>query len=443
MRYRLFLFKPRYPEVRAIVYWALDHFLTRSFPEDAAKSLGQFDTKAIQEELKACLLDRAKVLLCCPPEPYTQAAFLKISTSFNKIKEIMPEIMACASRHGLMIWDREALKTLRTDDFMESGFIDAKNRGKQLCTAIRQFWNKKEIWDIVEVDTAIDHPSNLHFVIRLRKRAEASFLERVSELYRFLLSNTQENEKLICQNQSFIMDGDSYSVTFYLEGYKRANLIGYMENKKPKVSLMHRMGYDAMRKWLYDAEEIDRLDTITRLNCYEYRDESRNLLDALAASIRLTKKLRKLPCRVAIGPMMKPPCDDNTCFHILPEEMSKEEYISMFKIGYLDSAILYRFILDICPYLQDRRYGTTYLPLEYLELMVKRLQTVRKQIVSDPFDESLTPYFQNEHFHPLDKEWISEHRWDMVKLFDTFIAWSETQLNLFLSEERTLVIFGP
>lgn len=43
----------------------------------------------------------------------------------------------------------------------------------------------------------------------------------------------------------------------------------------------------------------------------------------------------------------------------------------------------------------------------------------------------------------MDKEWISEHRWDMVKLFDAFIEWAEAQLNLFLSEARTLVIFGP
>lgn len=439
MRYRLFLFKPKHPRVRSIVYWDLDHFFTESFSKDAADSLGQFDAKAVQEELQNSLLDRAKVLLCCPPEPYTQASFLKISTSFTRIKEIM----ACASRHGLMIWDREALKTLRTDDFVESGFIDAESRGKQLCAAIRQIWNKKEIWDIVEVDTEIDHPSNLHFVIRLRKRSESSFLERVSELYRLLLSNTQENEKLICQNQSFIIDGDSYSVTFYLEGYKRANLIGYMEDKKPQVSLMHRMGYDAMRKWLYDADEIERLDTLYRLNFYEYRERDKNLLDTLAASIRLTKKLKKLPYRVAIGPIRKP-CGSNMCFHILPEEIfEEEENLSMLRIEDLDAVILYRFILDICPYLQDRWYDTTYLPLEYLELMVKRLQAARKQIVSDPFDESLTPYFQNEHFLPLDKEWISENRWDMVKLFDAFIEWSETQLNLFLSEARTLVIFGP
>ena len=115
----------------------------------------------------------------------------------------------------------------------------------------------------------------------------------------------------------------------------------------------------------------------------------------------------------------------------------------MFRIDNWDVVILYHFILDICPYLHDRWYDTTYLPLEYLELIVERLQTVRKQIVSDPFDESLTPYYQNEYFPPMDKEWISEHRWDMVKLFDAFIEWAEAQLNLFLSEARTLVIFGP
>ena len=157
------------------------------------------------------------------------------------------------------------------------------------------------------------------------------------------------------------------------------------------------------------------------------------------------KKLMKLPFDVAIGQIRRP-YGAYICFHVRPEDdiFDEKSRISMFRIDDNDVVIIYRFILDICPFLHARWYDTTYLPLEYLELIVKRLQTARDQIAKDPFDDQLTPYFQNEHFpFPLDKKWIEKHRWDVVRLFDTFNEWAEAQLNLYPTEGRTLVIFGP
>lgn len=444
MLYRLFLFKPKYRRIMNMVYWTLNHYATEEFSKDAAKTLEKFDAETVKEELENAFFDRAKVYISCLPQPYEQVSFLRIVTSFDRIKEIMPEIMAGACRYGLTVWDGQTYKAFRTDDYLENSFIDGNIRGKQLTAAIRQAWCKKEIWEIREVDTEVDHPAVLHFVIRLRKSKQVSFPERVSELYGLLQACMLKNEKLICRNQSFIIEGESYSVTFYLEGYKRANQIGFIEDGEPQVSLIHRMGYDEMSKWLHQAKEEYSWDTLYRLNCREYRNEEKNILDDLAANIQLTKKLMKLPYQVAIGPIRKP-YGGNICFHVRPEEDYSDEKnrISMFRIDDCDAVIIYRFILDICPFLQDRCYDTTYLPLEYLDLIVKRLQTARDLIVKDPFDEQLTPYFKNKHYLPLDKKWIEEHRWDVVKLFDTFNDWAEAQLNRYISEERTLVIFGP
>ncbi|MBR3019952.1 MAG: hypothetical protein IKH57_23230 [Clostridia bacterium] len=301
MIYSLYLCKTDERNIVPDLFDAFTNYLVRGIPDKYAEELKDFNAETAAEELRQRIGDRAKIYVSFPREGLSQHPFLRITTSFARAKEILPEIIAIAYKYHLVLWDAGTGKALNAGGFIEESYIDSMNRAKQIYIQIRAHWLEKKILlysrivqSICKDETSLMSKNLPIYVLGLRKKQEASFEERVEEFYTFLHSCLLPNENLICKRPCFIIDGGHYSITFYLEGYnKRASLLGYMENGHPVISLMRRMNYRDMLDWLENASEYDYRNTLSRLENEEMSMKYDDLLDRLAASIRLTKKQNK------------------------------------------------------------------------------------------------------------------------------------------------------
>ncbi len=445
MAYRTFMFLPKGNccDINAIKDY-LDPFCSNKKKIDFALStLEEFDSKSVVKEITEILQDKAKCFDSYPPANFRQVPMVKTVTSYGRAQEVLPSLFAVAAKYHLFFYDEEKDRVFDPSEFVDLAFINRRRSSDRICKAVLQKWNHREdFWHICHVyETKRSSKMIAYHVISVKKK-RISFEERVQQFYDILKDALIPGEQLICENKRFVVDGGQYANVYYLEGYKRANLLGYMEKGKPAKALMYRMGTDAMMDWLNHAREACRNDVFARLETQEMEEDYEDLLDRLAASIRLEKQLLKLPVCVGIS-ASGTRGGDHLCFYVHEDRPAERSHKSMLLIHSEDSLILLQFIDDICPYLRERFYADTMLPIEYLQTMVKRLKEVKAQLIENPMDPALAPYFATSYFTRITQEWVAENRSAVIKLFDVFNKWAEEQISLYASAYPMIVISGP
>ena len=455
MVYRFFLYNLKYPGNADRIGKNLETNFLRD-PADgreAAKQLVSFDTEAVVARLSGMLGGNAIVLVNHPPKGMVQTSYIRVVTSYVKADEVYHKIMAAACEFNLAYYDPQSRKSMVPERFISGEMVKGKSRARQVVTDIRSRWDEKKIWRMRHIYSVDDwEKPREYYVITLRKPKNGWAGTVVTQLHSIFLSCLKENEELLYEDKGFTFSGDKYSVTFYIEGFKKhANQIWYVQDSGGRIchDLIYRMGYVEMEKWLETADSFDRLDTLERLQFNEWRDKYKNVLDRLAASIKLTKRLNKIPAGVHVDSLpgvtgrMRRGCD-GLSFHALPGEfLGRAKDMSCLNINEDGIMDFFDYIHDLYPHVWDRYYDTTHYPIEVLKTSVERLKKVRPILLYDPESKVL----REEYWHGRQDEWVwrdmIERRHEIIELIDVFCEWAEDQLHEYTHNNGILVIKGP
>ena len=451
MRYRLYIYKSNAitgsaPAVKIVNRAVSDPSAREWNVNGAAHCMEHFDAEGIKNRIETELGDKCRVKVCFPPITYEQKEFLSISTSYDRITEVLPRVHLIATENRLALYDAETGRSFCKSLF-DDAFITLRIREKELKTCIER--DLKPVWRIRKIS---DHNGKLDkessYCVTLKKDPDKPFLHRVTDLFNCLKNNLKEGEKLICSSGAFIVSGEYYSVTFVLEGYKkRANWICYYDNGRAQQELTRRMGVEEAFKWMECCRDMEKLDIQTRMNFTEMEDKFPNPADRFVNSVRIAKWQRKQVFDIRYGGMGYH--NSEILFHIVPSGVwQDEDEISVLKIEEDSASFILPIIHDVYPCLYERYYVLkTHLPAEMWKVIVSRVKEVREMILNDTYNPELEKYIDRfilYVLHDFDdpracrwkkeyapKAFIYDHRFEIAYLYEIFIQWSETQLHCY------------
>lgn len=425
---------------------------------EAANCMRVFDIQSIIGKINSSLGTDCEIQIRTPPISATPVKYLCVSTSYEKAASVLPVLHCITSANDLVLYDEETKKVFFRE-LVNRTFITAKTRIEDFKRAI--LTEMKPVWTIRKIQhLASERDHDYSFVVTLRKDASKSFQRCCVEFYRCLTSNLGQNEQLSTENECFTVIGEWYSIVFCLEGYKKhPNQMGYYVHNQPWAKLIRRMGCDEAFCWLKRIPKIDKDTIFDRMNFREMVHAYPNPADRFIASVNISKWERKQPFNIhyqGIGPY-----GAEILFHIVPNEHYKDEReISVLAIEEESATFLLPFIHDIYPYFYDRYYlEENHLPLQMWEKIVERIKMARQEILSNPCGQVLAPYIDHfdlsilietdderlELYRQNKKAILLAHRFDIAHLYDTFIRWSEIQIEEYnvTGDGRMFNIQGP
>jgi len=447
MRYRIFLYKAKYGPADRINYELRNQFNDKLIGNAryAADELLPFDARTIADRLQVTLGDRAKVVIKYPPANMNQVAYILVATSYENSESIINPVLTAASENHLAFYDAETEKTFCSDQFIGSGSIKVKLRANQICKSVREKMDANAVYRFRHVCSLDVRNKEEYYVITLNKPKDGNIKPIIRQFDEIFQSCVQPDEKLVRNNKSFVISGKYYSVTIYLEGYyKHADRCWSICRGTVVESLIRRIPYEHMFKWLNSIKELEKLDTLYRLGHNEMVDEYEDLLERLAASIKLTKELQKLPCKVSIGPVVHP-SPQGLSFHLYNKKgYENAEELSMFRIeDTYDDCRFMQFTYNLLPYTSERCYDETIYPIQLLEATGKQLKEVRDQIRQDPYSEKLSKYYVKMPFETFSPDEVDKDRERFIALFDILTRWIDWQLEQCDSDSAMFVVIGP
>ena len=447
MRYRIFLYKAKYGLSDRVNYELRKQFNDKLIGNAryAADELLPFDAQSITSQLQNMLGDRAKVVIKYPPESMNQVAYILIATSYENGESIINPVLTVACENHLAFYDAETGKTFCSDRFVGNRGIKAKLRANQICRTIREQWDANAVYRFRHICSLNLQKREEYYVITLKKPKDRNIIPIIRRFDEIFQSCIQLGEVLVHNNTSFTVSGKNYSVTIYLEGYyKHADRCWAVYHDNVVETLIHRMPYEHMLKWLSSVKELEKLDTLYRLGHNEMVHEYDDLLERLAASIKLTKELQKLQCKVSIGPVVHP-SPQGLSFHLYDENgYENADELSMFRIeDTYDDCRFMQFTYNIMPYTTDRCYDETIYPIQMLEAVGNQLKEVRDLIRQDPYSKKLSKYYEKMPFTTFSPDEVDKDKKRFIELFDILTRWIDWQLEHCDSDSAMFVVIGP
>ncbi|MGM9652215.1 MAG: hypothetical protein ACI3XP_01090 [Eubacteriales bacterium] len=425
---------------------------------EAANCMREFDVHSIIEKINSSLGADCEIQIRTPPISSAPVEYLCVSTSYEKAATVLPVIHCITAANDLVLYDAET-KNVFFRKLVNRTFITAKTRTEDFKRAILA--EMKPVWTIRKIQhQASDRDHDYSFVVTLRKDASKSFQNRCSEFYRCLSSHLGKDELLSTHNECFTVIGEWYSIAFCLEGYKKhPNQMGYYEHDWPRTKLIRRMGCDEAFRWLKCNPKISKAVILDRMNFREMVHAYPNPADRFIASVNISKWEQKQPFDIhyrGIGPY-----GSEILFHIVPSALYNDEReISVLAIEEDSASFILPFIHDIYPYFYERYYlEENHLPSQMWGKIIERLKTAREAIITDPYGQALESYVDGfslfvlaetddesqKLFDHNKKAVLFSHRFDIAHLYDTFIRWSEAQIEQYsiTGDERMFNIQGP
>lgn len=91
------------------------------------------------------------------------------------------------------------------------------------------------------------------------KKSNKPFLDRVLDFDSLLRRSLVPGERMVYENEAFAIVGDTYRISYVLEGYKKhCDRLGYMIDGRPVARLLHRMGVSlAIKRMMYSRAARD------------------------------------------------------------------------------------------------------------------------------------------------------------------------------------------
>lgn len=416
---------------------------------DVARFMSHFDADALRKQIETDLGDKCHVRVCFAPCS-EQTEYLYISTSYVRVRDIMPHIHEIAMTNRLALYDAETDRIFFKSLFDDT-FINLRIRERELKDRILN--EAAPVWRIRKISEYQDERDKQScYSVTLLKDINKPFTKRVKDFYECLKSNLGENEGLFSEDRSFTVHGEWYSITYVLEGYKKhANMVGYYERGYPQQGLTGRMSVEEAFKWMDGCCETEKDDIFDRMNFYEMEDVFPNPADRLACSVRLTKWLKKHVPGVRYSGIGY--YGSEILFHIVPSDCYQDhKNISVLKIEEETASLILAFIQDHYPYFQARYFSENYIPLEMLRDIIKRIKEAKDWVLHDTYNPEYKKYIDCFDLFELgasrdddSTDFVYAHRYEIAKLYEVFIQWSELQIKYFgtSGDERMFNIQGP
>ena len=465
MLYRLYIHKSKAAADSAlavqIVNGAISTDSVREWKDNgAADSMEYFNADAVKEQIEKELGDKCRVKICFPPQEYEQKPYLYVTTSYTRVREVLPRVHAIAMENRLVLFDAETKKSFFKYLFDDT-FINLRIREQELKNCIlKELAPVSSFRKLCDIQEERDYGSC--FVVTLRKDTQKSFIERTTDFYNCLSKNLCEGEKLVCGDRAFHVCKGWYSITFVLERYKKhADMIGYYENGWAKQALIRRMSVEEAYRWMEGCSDLEKKDVKSRMYLREMTEKFPNPADRFVNSIRITKWLRKQVFDIRYSGLGS--YGSEILFHIEPDDYYQDaQNISVLRIEEESATFILPIIHEIYPYFYKRYYLTeNHLPTAMFRDIIDRMKAVREKIVNDTFNPDLEKYIKHFNLYVLDdhddsriRKWseeynpaafVYEHRYDIAFLYEIFIQWAETQIDCHDPNEadRMFNIQGP
>ena len=424
----------------------------------AARCMQEFDIEFIIGKIHSALGNDCETQILTSPMSCTQVKYLCVTASYEKAASVLPVLHCITSANDLVLYDAETRRVFFRE-LVDRTFISVKTRIEDLKQAILA--EMKPVWTIRRIQhLSSDRDHDYSFVVTLRKDTGKSFKNRCGEFYRCLVSHLGKNEQLHTNHECFTVIGEWYSIAFCLEGYKKhSNQIGYYSHNRPRTKLIRRMGCDEVFRWMKQNPGMNKTAVFNRMNFREMVHAYPNPADRFIASVNISKWEQKQLFDIrycGIGGY-----GSEILFHIVPNSYYRDEHeISVLAIEEESASFILPFIYDIYPYFYERYYmEQNHLPLQMLEEIIKRLKNAREAVINDPLGEAFWCYAKDfslfvlartddemqQLLHRDKKAVLFAHRFEIARLYGTFIQWSEAQLEEYdvTGDGRMFNIQGP
>ena len=474
MKYRLFLYRTSAAGSGAIANNTVNRNLRYNFPDWDKGNMPEdhmlsFDASRIKELIQNEL--GADSMKDCTIEikysPTKKIEYLCIEPSYTMVDHIWPTMVKIALQEELVLLDAQTNKCEYESLTHRFSWRNLTVRILELNEQIKK--NTVAIWQLRRLyKESIDHFPEAAYVLTLNKCKELDLSERIKAFCKLLSSLLIKSEKLVCEDECFVVKGPWYSISYTIEAYhKNPNRICYIRNGYVHVDILHRISCEKAFIWIKQNPGKEHHETysriIERVFFSEMVQKYPNPADRFCASLNITKALRKEKMAVDYSSFQY--FGAEIMFHrvpnafcLMPENCCRKT-ISALKLGEELASFILPFVEEQYPYFYDRYYLTdNHIPAAMLRKITDRLIEMRTVLYSGEGLEVLEPYLEKRaNFNALDKSnefnpWgndpatlkklIHDQRLNIAHVYDIFIQWAEAQLE-HGDEDDLFNITGP
>lgn len=468
MRYRIFLYKAKEsawgtPSAEEICAAITADSLGAWSESRAEAELLPLDGETVRRDLLAALTEDGQTLckVTVYESPKERKPYLAVSTSYALAERVLKAAHTVALRYDLVLFDGETGRTFAPSDLYCRSYVTMRLRAQKLNERIRASGLPLHSLRRLELTNGIRRKSCAYAVTL--KKSERPFEEETQAFYTLLKSALEERELLSTAFRCFTVRGNGYEVTYCLEGYgKCADRIGYLEDGEPRSDRIGRTPTEVALKQCGEFDGGAREDVFLRMRFDEWVDRYPNPAERFSASLNLGKSLRKFPFGVRIGGIG--PYGSQVLFHRKADERHEidPQTVSVLKIDDGAASFLLAVLKTIDPQINPSCFCHTLdLPAEWATEFFGRIRETRDLLLHDPQNENLRAVtdafdlgsaFWSSKSIAAPKEdcaedraaFLDRHRYEIVRLYDVFLAWAEEQFASYeLCDGIALRIWGP
>lgn len=382
---------------------------------------------------------------------------LCIAANESSAEKAIGAALTAAVRYDLVMYDPQTGRCFY-NDYADKGTITMKLRGEQLRQTL--FGAVSPVWSIVRIMTD-DRFKELAYAVTLSYRRDSSIEERLWEFYRALEDLLSESERLEVGDGCYKVVSEDYTILFSVEGYKKhvywKGSICRQEGFPLKAEVMPvgRMGADMAHRTADTFDKGEEMkDMESRMFFTEMTSIFPNPADRYVASVNFTKWQRRLPFDVRYS---RSGYYGSEILFFVYDGDADYKNISVLKIKEESASFILPFIYDICPYLFDRYYAETYLPVQIWNKVTEHLEGVKKLLLHDTANKTVMRHIDSFNLYVLANndelremvrnaplKLVHLKRYEIARLLDILIEWSKAQEHIIdFDKNGTVCVKGP
>ena len=403
-----------------------------------------FDVQKVKKEIEMLLAPDDTFDIYIKPSINKTVEYICIVASYDNIKRVISVANNIAVQNNLVLYDAVKKRSFYYKDLYDVDFVMMRQRIQVINDTIQK--SVKPLFRIRKLGCLdVERYKFADYVVILKKAKEIPLEKRIEDFYNLLKSILVEGEIIVADARCFKIIGGFYEITYTLEAYgKQADRIAYISDEKPCVELIRRMSCEIAVNWA-------RNNMTKRYKKYDYCmyvtemvKAFPNPADRFVKGINIVKQIKKGKFHYTYCGNFGGAITFNVFF---PYDPYEERRISNLSIDEDDAAPLLNIISKFYPYIYDRYYESNHLPAGMIRDIIEEMKKVRNLMINDFDSEELEPYVENKcGFYTLAwysdeynqklfeenwKEFLYRHRYEAVEIYDLFIKWAESQLEVY------------
>ncbi len=420
--------------------------------------LERFNGYDIEKAIDAELHGKCRVITTRNDRKAPDCWFITVLTSYAVAPEVLPRLHSIATRNGLWLYDAETKKSY-SENPVKRSFISYKIRENALRKIIRERVDR--IYNLCCIDQHFtDRENEGVFVLTLRKMSGVHLTKRIEQFYQILNESISSDEKVVCDNKCFTVEGDGYRISYIVEAYgKRSQFVCFMNDNQICVENMHRMSSYLAVRWMKGRGSTDKNDISARMRFREMVGEYPNPADRFVASVNISKQQDREIFDIRYSGYGY--YGSEILFHVI-EPLDDNESISVLKIEEESASFILPYVEEFFPYIYQRYYDENHIPFESFIDILNRIKKIRDKLVNGECDPSLMEHLDKINLYVLvcgknrkasmeesdmirsqPEKFIYLHRYDIAHFYDIFIYWCERQADYYERFASMVNIQGP